>query len=175
MQLHKLFGRHVVCPLKNLACPLIGVANLALFFIGKRHDAKRKYLVDLRAVEQVSGALRGDLRAVVKNDGGSQERVALIGVSHQHRPNTDVLTLASYFLESWWWFEQGEKLAATCPQNCVHGDEGVHQRAISSRIARSNRRGVANIKRYFDQVLANRLRDDLDLSPNFRLAANNFA
>src|SRR5215469_11562059 len=144
MQLHELFSRHVVCPLKNLACPLIGAANLALFFVGKRHDAKRKYLVDLRAVEQVSGALRGDLRVVVKNDGGSQERVTLIGVSHQYRPNTDVLTLAGHFLQFWWWFEQGEKLPATYAQNCVHGDEGVHQRAISSRIAGFNRRGVAN-------------------------------
>ena len=49
-------------PVENLPGAIVGLAGLALLLVGHRQDAQREDLVDLRAVEEIAVALRGDLR-----------------------------------------------------------------------------------------------------------------
>ena len=47
---------------------LVRASRFALLLVGQRQDAQREDLVDLGAVEEVAGALRGNLRVVVEDD-----------------------------------------------------------------------------------------------------------
>ncbi len=49
-------------PVENLPGAIVGLAGLALLLVGHRQDAQRQDLVDLSAVEEITVALRGDLR-----------------------------------------------------------------------------------------------------------------
>ena len=113
----------------------VGFAHLALLFVGQRHDAQGKDLVDLGSVEQIAGALRGNLRIVVQNDGRCQHGVTLAWVAHQHRPHADVLALRSQFLQLRRRLQQRDEFSAFDTQHQVRGNQRLHQCVIATTAA----------------------------------------
>ncbi len=142
----------------------------------KRHDAQRKDLVDLRAVEQIAGAFGSNLRIIVENDGGSQQSVALAWISYQHRPRANVLTLRGELLQF-----RPEAPAAKRIRRLSRPESYGSKPENASTLHRGLAAGISigvtipHLNADLEQVVADRLRRDLHVSldcflPTLRVA-----
>ena len=112
---------------------LVGFAHLALLFVGQGHDAQRKNLVDLGAVEEIARALGRDLRIVVEDDRRGEHACRRL-FAGQHGPGADVLALRGLFLEAFRRIEQRDELAVLDAENGVRRDQGL-SKSIDSRVS----------------------------------------
>src|ERR687890_1462023 len=96
VQVHELLRRERLAPLQYLPCPRVGSTHLLLLLVREAHDIQDEELIDLPSVEQVAGALGGDLRIVGEDDGGGEQHVPLSLLSNQHRPRLQVLAPFRY-------------------------------------------------------------------------------
>src|SRR4029077_13805402 len=71
---------------------LVRAPHFALFLVRQGHDPERQDLVDLGAVEEITGALRGDRGEVVEDDGRGEQVVPRPVLAGQDRPHALVLT-----------------------------------------------------------------------------------
>ena len=85
-----MLNRHGLGALQHQPGAIIGLAHLELFVVGERHDSQGEYFVNLGPVKKVAGTLRRDLRIVVKNDRGREQRIALAFFADQDRKRSDV-------------------------------------------------------------------------------------
>src|SRR5215210_7602297 len=70
VQVHKLLRRKRLGPLQDLPRPRVGGAHLLFLLVRKGENVEDEHLINLRPVEQVAGALGGDLGVVVEDDRG---------------------------------------------------------------------------------------------------------
>src|SRR5438270_1360772 len=83
---HQLLWGERLGPLEDLAGARIGGPHLGLLLVGQAEDVEDQELVDLAAVEQVSGALGGDARVVLEDDWRAEHRRPRIRLAHEDRP-----------------------------------------------------------------------------------------
>src|SRR5918998_6877595 len=86
VQVHKLLRRKGLAPVQDLPRPRVGGAHLFFLLVREGEDVQDEQLVDLTPVEQVAGALGGDLRVVGEDDRGREQHGPLPFLSDQHRP-----------------------------------------------------------------------------------------
>src|SRR5918998_492627 len=91
VKLHKLLRRKGLAPLQDLPPPRVGGAHLFFLLVREVEDVQDEHLVDLGPVEQVAGALGGDLGIVVEDDRGREHRAPLTLLPHEHRPSLQIL------------------------------------------------------------------------------------
>ncbi len=68
MKSKELIARERLRPFQECAGSCVHGGHRSFLVFGQRHDSEREDLVDLGAVEQVAGTLRGDLRIVIEDD-----------------------------------------------------------------------------------------------------------
>jgi hypothetical protein len=89
VQAHQFLAGVGLCMLQQIAAPRIERGHRRLLFVGEGQDAEREQLVNLRVVEQIGGAFRGDLRVVVEDDRRGKHRVPLALFSDEDRPRPE--------------------------------------------------------------------------------------
>src|SRR4029077_2891704 len=99
MHFHELLWGHRFRTVQDLSRAIVGFANLSLLLIRQRHDSQRQDLVDLGAIEQVSGTLRSNLRIVVEDDGRGEHSISLPRLAYENGPRANVLTTRRKFLQ----------------------------------------------------------------------------
>src|SRR5215210_3101126 len=93
VQPHELLRREGLAPLQYLPPARVGGSHLFFLFVCEVENVQDQHLVDLGAVEQVAGALGGDLRVVIEDDRGREHHVPLPFLSDEHRPSLQVHAL----------------------------------------------------------------------------------
>lgn len=94
MQAGENLLREHVDPVDDRCGAWIGGPRLTLLLVGHGERPQSEDLVDLGGVEQLTWALRADLRVVVHEDRRGQHHVPVVRVPGQHR---DVCTLRQSF------------------------------------------------------------------------------
>src|SRR5215208_6016624 len=82
--------------LRSSGLPSCSLKKSTLLPVREAHDIQDEELIDLPSVEQVAGALGGDLGIVGEDDGGGEQHVPLSLLSNQHRPRLQVLAPFRY-------------------------------------------------------------------------------
>src|SRR5918997_4400839 len=77
VQPHELLRREGLAPLEDLPPPRVGGPHLLLLLVGEVENVQDEHLVDLGPVEEIPGALGGDLRVVVEDYRGGEHRAQL--------------------------------------------------------------------------------------------------
>ena len=130
-----LFRREPLGPLDEPARARVA-HGLPLLLLGQREDAQREDLVDLRGIEEVPWALRGDLRMVVQDD---RRREHGVGPAHQHRPPTLVVAGPRCLERVGGRIEQRDELAAGDTEQDVRRDHRLFERGLAGRVGRQDR------------------------------------
>src|SRR4028118_1190971 len=91
VELHKFLRRKGLAPGQDLPPPRVGGAHLFFLLVREVEHVEYEHLVDLGPVEQVTGALGGDLGVVVEDDRGGEQHVRLPFLPDEHRPGLQVL------------------------------------------------------------------------------------
>src|ERR687885_2131418 len=152
VQLHKLLRRKGFAPLQYLPPPRVGGAHLFFLLVREGENGHDEQLIDLRSVEEIPGALGGDLGIVVEDDRGGEHRVPLPLFSDQHRPHLYVLAPLRGFPKLLRWIGQRDELSPLYLQRRVGRGEGLLERALP--VLASPRGGVGYPDRYLEESLA---------------------
>ena len=106
----------------------------ALLVVGQRHDPQRQHLVDLGAVEEVAGALRGDLRIVVEDDRRRRASCRARPSSPTRTGQVPTLRHAGGGLApAVGRIEQRDELAVADAEDRVRRDQGAEQGLVAGR------------------------------------------
>src|SRR6185503_781779 len=108
---HELFYRKRLGPLQYLAGAVVSATHLSFFFLGKCHDPKREYLVDLSSIKKTSSTFGRNLRIVVEDDRRRQHAIVRSLFSGEHRIRTDVVTIAGRLRKFFWRIKKRNELA----------------------------------------------------------------
>src|SRR5918997_2980054 len=157
---HELLRRKGLAPLQDLPSPRVGGAHLVFLLIREVEDVQDEHLVDLGPVEQVAGALGGDLGVVVEDDRGGEHRAPLPFLSDQHRPRLQVLARLRGLSQLLRRVDQRDEPSSLHLQRRVGRDEGLLERALP--ILASPRGGVGYPDRYPEDTPLQRLGPNLD-------------
>src|ERR671916_1107030 len=145
-QLHKLLRRERLAPLQYLPPPRVRGAHLFFLLVCEVENVQYEHLVDLGPVEQVAGALGGDLGVVVEDDRGGEHRAPLSFLSDEDRPRLQVLARFRGIPQLLRRVDQRDELSFPYLQRRVGRDEGLLERALP--ILASPRGGVGYPDRY---------------------------
>jgi hypothetical protein len=131
VQPHELLVGQGFGALEQGSRAVVDVAHRPLLVIGQGEDAEGEDLVDLGGVEQVAGALGGDLRIVVEDDRRREHRVARPRLADQDRPGPDVAAAGSELATVLGRVDHREELAVTDDQDRVHRDERAQEGLVA--------------------------------------------
>src|SRR5918998_5715832 len=159
-QLHELLRRERLAPLQYLPPPRVGGAHLFFLLVCEVENVQDEHLVDLGPVEQVAGALGGDLGVVVEDDRGGEHRAPLPFLSDQHRPRLQVLARFRGLSQLLRRVDQRDEPSSLHLQRRVGRDEGLLERALP--ILASPRGGVGYPDRYPEETPLQRLGSYVD-------------
>src|SRR5918998_6906686 len=154
-QLHKLLRRKGLAPGQDLPPPRVRGAHLFFLLVREVEHVEYEHLVDLGPVEQVTGALGGDLGVVVEDDRGGEHRAPLPFLSDEDRPRLQVLARFRSLPQLLRRVDQRDELSFPYLQRRVGRDEGLLERALP--ILASPRGGVGYPDRYPDDTPLQRL------------------
>src|SRR5271156_6199523 len=132
VQFLELLIRHGFRALQNFARAVIRTAHFLLFFVCHGQNTQRQNFVDLRAVEEIAGAFRSNLRVIVENDRRREHGVALAVFSNKNRPGSDVLAGCGKFAALFRRIDQRYKFAAACFQNGVGGNQCSRKNGVTA-------------------------------------------
>src|SRR5580704_19785113 len=107
-----MFGGHRLGAFEHFARSSVALANFALLVVAKRQNPQRQNFVDLRPIEEVTIALRRDLRIVVQNDRRREHGVPGIFISDHYWPRSHIPAFAGGSLQLGWRINLRNKLAA---------------------------------------------------------------
>src|SRR5919199_3697179 len=130
VQVHEFLRRKRLAPLQDLPCPRVGGAHLFLLLVREGEDVENEQLIYLRPVEQVAGALGGDLGVVVEDDRGREHHAPLPLLSDEHGPRLYVLAPLRGLPELLGRVDQRDELSSLRLQRRVGRDEGLLERAL---------------------------------------------
>ncbi len=100
MESRQIRRSELASPGKQASDALVGRRGLSLLEVGQRQDPKREDLVDLGRVEEIAGALGGDLRVVVEDDRRGEHVTAGSARAEQHWKDSLVATLPNGLAEA---------------------------------------------------------------------------
>src|SRR5918997_220473 len=130
VQAHELLRREGLAPLQDLARPRIGGAHLFFLRVCEAEDVQDEQLVYLSPVEEVAGALGGDLGVVVEDYGGGEHLAPVPFLPDQHGPRLDVLAPLRELPQLLRRVRERDELPFLYPQRRVGRDEGLPERAL---------------------------------------------
>src|SRR5215218_10801991 len=130
VQSHKFLRRERLAPLQYLPPPRVGGAHLFFLLVREVEDVQDEHLVDLGPVEQVAGALGGDLRVVVEDDRGREQRAPVPLFPDEHRPRLQVLASLRSLPQPLRRVNERDELPSSYFQGGVGRDEGLPERAL---------------------------------------------
>src|SRR5215208_3907561 len=130
VQVHEFLRREGFASLQDLARPRVGGAHLFFLLVREGENVQNKQLVYLSPVEQVAGALGGDLGVVVEDYGGGEHLAPIPFLPHQDRPRLEVLASSYGFAEFLRRVRQRDELSSLHRQRRVGRDEGLPERAL---------------------------------------------
>src|SRR5215218_11090109 len=120
VQSHEFLRRERLTPLQYLPPPRVGGAHLFFLLVREVEDVQDEHLVDLGPVEQVAGALGCDLRIVVEDDRGREQRAPVSLFPDEHGPRLHILAPLHGLPELLRRFDQRDEL----PRLYVQGSVG---------------------------------------------------
>src|SRR5215211_6438643 len=125
VQPHELLRREGLAPLQYLPPARVGGAHLFFLLVREVEDVQDEHLVDLGPVEQVAGALGGDLRIVVEDDRGREQRAPVSLFPDEHGPRLHILAPLHGLPELLRRVDQRDELPRLYLQGSVGRDEGL--------------------------------------------------
>ena len=162
MQAHEVVFGERLAAVQDLPRPRVGGARLFLLLVRETQDTQREQLVYLSAVKEVAGALRRDLRVVIKDYRRGENGTPVALIPSQHRPRLHVLTLFSEPGKLLRRVHERDELAALGSEYGVSRDERPFERLLP--ILAAPRRGVHYLHCELEQTFTNMLRTYFDRS-----------